>query len=383
MQTNLTMQKKPIKSKRLWVLPLLAGFILVAGYMSALGDDAGNPVVTGARSILPDSTNTVGLNDLLVVQVDNLSNLVAQAAQEHRQIVLYLDGFALPGLYPESVDTLRNELRFQLQRTDSTRQAWATLLGSPKHFVRAISVSVGLENEYPVATEVQGSNRINLIVIHQGWSCVCIIFLVLCVVWFWCLGKDSQLLRDPGPDPGPGNLRPYSLAKTQMAVWSVVILVSFLSIWAITGAYDTVTNSALVLMGIGAGTALAVIVQDKGKEGQSNIGGKSKQMNDLANDQTQTPDVKAAGIAKLKQDIQDLAPVTQSFLPDILTDADGISLHRLQLAIWTLVLVIIFIKEVYCNLAMPEFGGTLLALMGISSGTYIGFMIPEDHSSEE
>lgn len=306
-----------------------------------------------------------------------------EAVYRATQIVLYLDGFALLGLYPESVDTLKNELRFQLQRTDSTRQAWATLLGSQKHFVRPISVSIGLENEYPIATEVQGDNCMNLIVIHKGWSCVCVVLLILSVVWFWCLGKDSQLLRDPGPDPGPGKLRPYSLAKTQMAVWSVVILGSFLAIWAITGAYDTVTNSALVLMGIGVGTALAVIVQDNGKEVKSKIGEKSKQMNDLANDQTKAPDIKAAGVAKLKQEIQDLAPVTEGFLSDILTDADGISLHRLQMAIWTLVLVIIFIKEVYCNLAMPEFGETLLALMGISSGAYVGFMIPEKHSSEE
>jgi hypothetical protein len=362
---------------------LLAAFVIEMGALPVFGDAANDPLVSGAKSISCETSNCMGLNDHLVVQIDNLSNLVAQAALEHKQIILYLDGLALPGLYPESVDSLRNELRFQLQRTDSTRQAWATLLGSPKHFSRAITVSVGLENEYPVATEVQGSNRINLIVIHKGWSCVCIVLLALFVVWFWCQGKDSQLLRDPGPDPGPGNLRPYSLAKTQMAIWSVVILGSFLSIWAITGAYDTVTNSALVLMGIGAGTALAVIAQDKGKEVKSKIGGKNKQMNDLANDQTQAPDVKAAGIAKLKQDIQDLAPITESFLPDILTDADGISLHRLQMAIWTLVLVIIFIKEVYCNLAMPEFGETLLALMGISSGAYIGFMIPEDHSSEE
>lgn len=29
---------------------------------------------------------------------------------------------------------------------------------------------------------------------------------------------------------------------------------------------------------------------------------------------------------------------------------------------------------------MPEFDGTLLALMGISSGTYLGFKIPERQS---
>jgi len=37
----------------------------------------------------------------------------------------------------------------------------------------------------------------------------------------------------------------------------------------------------------------------------------------------------------------------------------------------------IFGVSVYGNLAMPEFSSNLLGLMGISSGTYIGFKFPE------
>jgi hypothetical protein len=62
---------------------------------------------------------------------------------------------------------------------------------------------------------------------------------------------------------------------------------------------------------------------------------------------------------------------------DILTDVVGISLHRFQIVIWTLVLGFIFWRPVYETLAMPEFPGTLLVLMGISNGTYIGFKFPE------
>jgi hypothetical protein len=68
---------------------------------------------------------------------------------------------------------------------------------------------------------------------------------------------------------------------------------------------------------------------------------------------------------------------SEGFLKDILSDADGISLHRFQMAIWTIVLGIIFAASVYNSLAMPQFSGTLLALMGISGGTYIGFKFPE------
>jgi len=63
-----------------------------------------------------------------------------------------------------------------------------------------------------------------------------------------------------------------------------------------------------------------------------------------------------------------------------ISDAEGISLHRFQMAIWTVVLGIIFVAAVYNNLAMPELSSTLLALMGISGGTYIGFKFPEKQS---
>jgi hypothetical protein len=37
----------------------------------------------------------------------------------------------------------------------------------------------------------------------------------------------------------------------------------------------------------------------------------------------------------------------------------------------------VFVRLVYNDFAMPEFSPTLLGLMGISSGTYLGFKFPE------
>ncbi|HKV39453.1 MAG TPA: hypothetical protein VJX67_09585, partial [Blastocatellia bacterium] len=42
---------------------------------------------------------------------------------------------------------------------------------------------------------------------------------------------------------------------------------------------------------------------------------------------------------------------------------------------------VIFCVEVYKNLSMPQFDPTLLALMGISAGTYLGFKFPEGQNS--
>ena len=74
------------------------------------------------------------------------------------------------------------------------------------------------------------------------------------------------------------------------------------------------------------------------------------------------------------------------WLYDLLSDKEGerevVSFHRFQILVWTLVLGITFVVQVWRHLAMPEFGGTLLGLMGVSAGTYIGFKFPKSQESE-
>jgi hypothetical protein len=61
---------------------------------------------------------------------------------------------------------------------------------------------------------------------------------------------------------------------------------------------------------------------------------------------------------------------------DFLSENGSITFHRFQIFVWTIVLGIIFCVTVYNDLNMPQFSATLLALMGISAGTYIGFKLP-------
>jgi len=60
----------------------------------------------------------------------------------------------------------------------------------------------------------------------------------------------------------------------------------------------------------------------------------------------------------------------QSFLKDILSDNQGISIHRLQSFVFNVIYGVVFIKSVVFDYAMPEFGSVELLLLGISNGTY-------------
>ena len=87
-------------------------------------------------------------------------------------------------------------------------------------------------------------------------------------------------------------------------------------------------------------------------------------------------------LTNVKEQILVLTPdeednISAGFLRDILSDGHGYSFHRFQIFAWTIVLGVMFVSSVYNGLTMPEFSPTSLGLMGISSGTYIGFKFPE------
>jgi hypothetical protein len=96
---------------------------------------------------------------------------------------------------------------------------------------------------------------------------------------------------------------------------------------------------------------------------------------DLKTEQAQ----KTVRLAEVNAELGSLPSPTgpsQGLLRDILSDESGVSFHRFQMAAWTVVLGFIFVNAVYRDLAMPDFSATMLGLMGISAGTYIGFKIP-------
>jgi hypothetical protein len=124
-----------------------------------------------------------------------------------------------------------------------------------------------------------------------------------------------------------------------------------------------------MLMGIGTGTALgaAAIEQTKTDPKQQRLQALLAKVKD--NTATDAEKQESAVLAQVL--------ASHGFFDDILSDVDGICLHRFQTVVWTVVMGGIFVSEVMSSGEMPEFDGNTLALLGISSGTYLGFKIPE------
>ncbi|HEX2094870.1 MAG TPA: hypothetical protein VHG28_20895 [Longimicrobiaceae bacterium] len=328
------------------------------------------------------------------------------------KLVLYLDGRSMKGNTAQLVDPRRELWEVRLRRTDAARDAWEAVLGSPDTFTRRVRVGLGLEDGPEFALR-EGSPRpmLDLVIVREGWFYLtCLIWAALIVLFCW-LAANTAIIRDsppPSPDPAPSpapalknmpgrelELRPYSLGRSQMAFWFFLVTTAFLAIWLITGEFHgIITAEALTLLGIGTGTALGARAIEASKrtaqaEAAPRLAALRQHRVAL---QSEIGAARAAGLedpAKVaewdrieaeisaQEEATPESPRYRNFLLDILGENGSIALHRFQIFVWTLVLGVVFIFSAYQTLALPKFDATLLALMGISGATYLGFKIPE------
>jgi len=370
------------------------------------------PSATPLPALPPKVTGYQGhleLDDIIQVEIANLADWAK--TNDVSKLVPFLNGRAIRGNYPEEIHVSKNHVQFHLHITQANRDAWVDLLGEPPGTVRPVAFSVGLETQAPFDSVFDQTNRIPLTVISPVYGVIALVVVLVTLALFVWLARTTNLIREPGACPVPGKLRPYNLGRTQMAGWFFLIYVSYLVIWLVTDALDTITPSLLGLMGISAGTALGEALIDSGKETtkenqQQDLSAEKQSLEqsipalqsqiDAMNAKTSLTPEDTSNRDSLNKQLQDartrMGQVTQQaqaltptaasgssrgFITDILSDNSGYSFHRFQIFAWTIVLGIMFISSVYNNLTMPEFSATLLGLMGISSGTYIGFKFPE------
>ncbi|HYC61028.1 MAG TPA: hypothetical protein VEK79_15815 [Thermoanaerobaculia bacterium] len=348
---------------------LLASLILLSTAAAAQQayDPATEPRVVGAQGSWQDGS--AGLGDRLEVKVKNFPSLLQKVSGNCHAIVLYLDGLPLRGMPPESCNQYDGTVRYLLDRDPEHNDAeWHRLLGSPNSFTRKTRVSVGADDQFAFPTD---KHDFKLKVIPGPWFYTFLALLALFGALFIHLCRTTTMIRAPQHPSLPGP-RPYSLARFQMAFWFFLVIAGYVFMWMITGELDTITDSVLALLGIGAGTALGAALIDSQPAGTATI-------------TSTTTSATTDTTATVTTPVPSAPPEpSQGFLRDVLSDAsDGISIHRFQMFAWTLILGVIFVASVYKDLGMPEFNVTLLGLMGISSGTYLGFKIPEKKQADQ
>jgi hypothetical protein len=337
------------------------------------------------------------LGDHLYVGFKNLKAWMDNSANRVSEVALVLNGRVMRGITSSGPDSSYNYLEFDLKRLEDeqseskeNREEWNTLMSDVRADHRLhIRVAAAGNPPYwgPEATVPFK------ILPGVGRTAAVVALLLILLVGFLILARKSDILRD---SPSVNAVKQtYSLARCQMAWWFFLVASSYCYIWLVLKNRDSLTPGVLILTGISAGTGLASAVIDGGKRQRRDQleherAALSERLAALPAAIAAAPppaqlalliaeqQEKAKRVAEVESELAALpSPVGRSegFFLDTLRDETGISFHRFQMMAWTVILGFVFIASVWSDLTMPDFSPTLLGLMGISSGTYVGFKL--------
>ena len=206
-----------------------------------------------------------------------------------------------------------------------------------------VKVDIGTKlKQYTCSTEnnlfIKMYSRAGLL---WAWAAVAILIIVSVLLAFVF---KTNLIKDKSSQP---THKPYSLSRFQLLWWTVIIISCYMLLFAIRDDFALLSQSTLILLGISvAGTSFAAVV-----------------------DYSQSD----------KDRHQDQPGV--NFVQDVLSDDDGISVHRYQNLIFTLIFGVIFFYKVLATGNMPNFGPLELSLMGLSTAAYVGLKTGENKTA--
>lgn len=349
-----------------------------------------------------NQSNIAGLNDAIVVKIKDFEKFWEKSVREGKKVLLYINEYVLSGIDPQQYG--KDELKFDLLINDKNKSSWEKILTGNFQSTKKVAITVGLEGDTPLETNVRENEAFELFLVSQlAWYLFFAIMTVVLLLLIWGAFK-TDLLREKGYPVPIGQKRVFSLGLAQMAFWLYIIFGAFLLLFLVMQQIPTLNTSVLILLGISSVTALSSYLINSSKienEKNSKISlvaevemlterinyiDKELKNNDLSkSDQMllqQERDIKQLRLLELKKSVSSAKtkiqfPKSKSFFRDLIEDNGEANLYRVQILLWTLVLGGIFLYKVIKELSMPEYDATLLSLMGISSGTYIGFKIPE------
>ncbi len=258
-----------------------------------------------------------------------------------RSPVLYLAHMPLAGLVPIASSAVTCSVTFLLDRTKEAAANWKALdQAALNKGTSELDVMVGLGPDDKGETMVLKDKTLALEVraphaMQWFWGGV-----VILLVLTWKLrGKQWALIRDRGSfAEGVSGTPSFSLARTQLFLWLLFMLVATLYLWSVTSALPELSGTVLLILLVSGGTTVSAKLVEQAN--QSKLHPSKGFFRDVTNE-----DLDAA--------------------------ADTPSLHRLQQLVVTLLLLAAGAVTVYRDLSFPVFDDNWLLLMGLSAGTYL------------
>ena len=318
------------------------------------------------------------MGDIVSLEVRHLAAWRKATKVDSGKLVLTTSGVRLAGP-PTHYDEVTNTVGFRLSRNASKPEsvlAWSDALAQAREGKG--SLSVGLADDKGSVT----SDRVQISMwtqeLMQPWQLGFVAALLVAAAGIYMAGKRYGWLwlRDGCPlggDTALARQMKFSLARTQMFAWTLVIAFSFAFIGCFLGDWHSFNDTALMLLGLGAGTVLGSVVAESIPDSVT------------AEVQAYRVAVDANNVAPTASTQQALNSAQVALLNSIgskrwfsdVTSEDGYrtGVHRLQSLVFTVLFMGFFLIRTVVDGAMPFLSSNELLLLGISGGTYVGFKL--------
>jgi hypothetical protein len=244
-------------------------------------------------------------------------------------MILYIKGNPMYDIPVSSLDASSHRFIFYLDRHSKSLMMFYPLFKYINSKIQ-VSLSVGFKNGVHVLNDEAGKTTLKYMTDWALWLTIIIVAVILAI--FFILSKNTTLLRI-----GKTKETQFSLALSQLLFWTILITMSYFYIWISTQDQAEISGSTLILLAVSMTTIVGAKIVDKRRN---------------------------VPVEALKN--------STDFFTDILSDEEGISLHRCQMVLWTLIVGSIFIVNVIKDQQIPQIDSGLLGLMGISSLGYLG-----------
>jgi hypothetical protein len=322
-------------------------------------------MVTSVTSDQGKYKDRAKIGDKIFVKVDSLATLIKSAGDNTDNITLKIGETVFPDLIPlRKVDD--STLEYELVKNEKNSAKWDSLSASMKQMVFPVKVSLAVANQKNGIMKIVGYDFRLILHTFRTDATLAAVVAIMFGITFFKLGNFDARLRSYGPDS------PYSLALVQMAVWYCVVTLAYIYLYTINECPPTLNSSILILIGISSATAFGARIVDS-----SNLAKKELE-------ESEKPAESALHSSVKEDTLSDKMEKKRSngFFRDILSDEYGFALSRYQIVIWTLIMLYIFVKDVLNLGLMHDFSEGELFLMGISSGSYVGYKLKEDPSKK-
>jgi hypothetical protein len=359
-----------------------------------LGQNEGPKCVT-----VDNKASDCRMGAVLLLPFENLAQWEAATAHPSSRHILYLNDVAMTGLTPVpggvgALSSAPYSLRYLLNRdlaNADNAHAWQSLLATADRSPLVTTIGVGVDSRrwiYPPAQTVS--------IVLPRYSLLPWVIGALVLGLIWILATATPTLRaypavplskaafDASPQKaglaqlgiiGATFNPPYSLSMLFMALWSMVVSLSFFAFWGLTQSGDLINTTALALMGIGA-TSLVFsraidIPSDSDKVADQTLAAA------ITAYVPAPPNLATNVINATRAALEARLMTTGHWMPDLFSEkgSSRLDLHRLQVAAFTAFYFVVFLWSLNKTLALPNFSPNTLALLGISNAGYLGFKL--------